>query len=285
MDPILREILLPKLEGVRKSGGYVDGPLPGPRGPPGEPAIGRGTTQPVVLNCHAGCDPVDILAKIGLTWDDLCEPREREAAAARRVDPARRRRRGLRLHRRGRQAAVPGAPDRRQAVPASASRTRPRKSGWRWSLGGTRRVLYRLPKVIEAVSNGEVIYVCEGEKDVHALERAGVTATCNPGGAGKWREEYSRVPPRRDRHRSSPTATSPARRTPGRSLPAWTAWPRPSRSWSRRRGHRGGDSIKDVVRPSRRRARRCADFVVTWASGDAPRRSISRRTCTSSSPA
>ena len=33
----------------------------------------------------------------------------------------------------------------------------------------------------------------EGEKDVHALERAGVVATCNPGGAGKWREEYSEV--------------------------------------------------------------------------------------------
>lgn len=30
----------------------------------------------------------------------------------------------------------------------------------------------------------------EGEKDVHALERAGAAATTNPGGAGKWRSEY-----------------------------------------------------------------------------------------------
>jgi hypothetical protein len=32
---------------------------------------------------------------------------------------------------------------------------------------------------------------CEGEKDVHSIEALGLTATCNPGGAGKWREEYS----------------------------------------------------------------------------------------------
>ena len=36
-----------------------------------------------------------------------------------------------------------------------------------------------------------MIYVCEGEKDVHAIEAAGATATCNPGGAGKWREDYT----------------------------------------------------------------------------------------------
>ena len=57
------------------------------------------------------------------------------------------------------------------------------------NLNGTRRVLYSLPRVIEAVAAGRTIYVVEGEKDVHAIERAG--ETCNPGGAGKWREDYS----------------------------------------------------------------------------------------------
>jgi hypothetical protein len=32
---------------------------------------------------------------------------------------------------------------------------------------------------------------CEGEKDVHALVAQGVAATCNPGGAGKWLDEYT----------------------------------------------------------------------------------------------
>jgi 5S rRNA maturation endonuclease (ribonuclease M5) len=52
-------------------------------------------------------------------------------------------------------------------------------------------VLYRLPKVIEAGKNGGTIWLCEGEKDVHALERAGAVGTTSPGGAGKWRDEYA----------------------------------------------------------------------------------------------
>jgi hypothetical protein len=64
------------------------------------------------------------------------------------------------------------------------------QGGWVKGLGDTRRVLYQLPAVRQAVTAGEVIYIVEGEKDVHALERAGVVATCNPGGAGKWRPEY-----------------------------------------------------------------------------------------------
>ena len=59
--------------------------------------------------------------------------------------------------------------------------------GWTWKLGKIRRVLYRLPRVLEAAQSGDGVFVVEGEKDVEALERAGVTATCNPGGAGKWR--------------------------------------------------------------------------------------------------
>ena len=56
-----------------------------------------------------------------------------------------------------------------------------------------RRVLYRLPQVIEAVAAGRRIWVVEGEKDVHALEAVGEVATCNPGGAGKWTSAYSDV--------------------------------------------------------------------------------------------
>lgn len=51
--------------------------------------------------------------------------------------------------------------------------------------------LYRLPNVIRAIAEGKPVYVVEGEKDVETLERLGHCATCNPGGAGKWREGYS----------------------------------------------------------------------------------------------
>lgn len=56
-----------------------------------------------------------------------------------------------------------------------------------------RRVLYRLPEIISAVSQGRTIYITEGEKDADALVAAGYDATCNPLGAGKWRDEFGDV--------------------------------------------------------------------------------------------
>ncbi len=69
-------------------------------------------------------------------------------------------------------------------------RTRAGDGSWLWKLNGVPRVLYRLPDVLATAAVGEQIYVVEGEKDVHACERQGVCATCNSGGAGKWKPEY-----------------------------------------------------------------------------------------------
>ena len=63
--------------------------------------------------------------------------------------------------------------------------------GWTNGVKGVRRVLYRLPEVIAAVKAGRPIVLCEGEKDVDELVRLGYVATCNAGGAGKWKPEYS----------------------------------------------------------------------------------------------
>ncbi len=76
--------------------------------------------------------------------------------------------------------------------PKSFAQRRPDgRGGWLWTLDGIERVLYRLPDVLEAVRRGEEIYVTEGEKDADAICAAGGVATCNPGGAGKWRAEYA----------------------------------------------------------------------------------------------
>jgi Protein of unknown function (DUF3987) len=61
------------------------------------------------------------------------------------------------------------------------------KDGWTWNLEGVRRVLYRLAEVISA----QLVCVPEGEKDCDSLRSLGFTATTNPMGAGKWRDEYS----------------------------------------------------------------------------------------------
>ncbi len=61
--------------------------------------------------------------------------------------------------------------------------------GWIWNLRDVDRILYRLPEVLKS----EQVLIAEGEKDVETLGEWGLTATCNPGGAGKWRDEYSKV--------------------------------------------------------------------------------------------
>ena len=63
--------------------------------------------------------------------------------------------------------------------------------GWDWSTKDLELVIYRLPDVIEAVQRGETVYVVEGEKAADRLVALGFCATCSPGGAGKWRDEYT----------------------------------------------------------------------------------------------
>ncbi|HEX8073221.1 MAG TPA: AAA family ATPase [Pyrinomonadaceae bacterium] len=62
--------------------------------------------------------------------------------------------------------------------------------GWVYKLNGVRRVLYRLPELLEA-DPAITVFVCEGEKDCDRLVELGLLATTNAGGAGKWRDEYS----------------------------------------------------------------------------------------------
>src|SRR5690625_2280409 len=64
------------------------------------------------------------------------------------------------------------------------------RSGWAWNLKGVERVLYRLPELLAAPDDA-VVFVVEGEKDADRLASVGLVATCNSGGAGKWRKEYN----------------------------------------------------------------------------------------------
>jgi hypothetical protein len=65
------------------------------------------------------------------------------------------------------------------------------RDGWVWGVKDARRVIYRLPDVLEALASERTIFIAEGEKDVDALWRIGVPATCNVAGAKKWRPEDS----------------------------------------------------------------------------------------------
>lgn len=62
-------------------------------------------------------------------------------------------------------------------------------NGWGNAPPGFKRVLYRLPEVLAAVTAERVVWLLEGEKDVHAAERLGLVATTNPQGGGDLSEE------------------------------------------------------------------------------------------------
>ena len=135
----------------------------------------------VLLHCFAGCETEQILAELGLTWADLYPDgvaRNGSSEINAIYDYADEH--GTLLY----QVVRYSPKDFRQRRPDA-------DGGWTWKLDKTRRVLFRLPRVIAAIKAGEPIYVVEGEKDVIALERAGVMATCNSGGAGKWRPEHT----------------------------------------------------------------------------------------------
>jgi 5S rRNA maturation endonuclease (ribonuclease M5) len=75
--------------------------------------------------------------------------------------------------------------------PKDIRQRRPDGEGeYTWNLNGVERVLYRLPELL-AANHGAVIFLPEGEKDADRLARLGLVATTNPGGARKWRDEYT----------------------------------------------------------------------------------------------
>lgn len=61
--------------------------------------------------------------------------------------------------------------------------------GWTWSVKGVQQVPYRLPQMLAAPD--ALVFVVEGEKDADALAAIGLVATCNAGGAGKWRDDLA----------------------------------------------------------------------------------------------
>lgn len=180
MDDAL-DLVLGKLDGVQgRGGGAWMARCPAHEDSKASLSVGRGTEQPVVLKCHAGCELDDILAKLGLTPEDISAPRQ----AREERDPV------VATYQYTDESGDLLFEVQRTATKRFMQRRPDGRGGWAWKLGSIRRVPYRLPRVIAAVAAGQTVYVVEGEKDVHAIEKAGGVATCNPMGAGKWRSEY-----------------------------------------------------------------------------------------------
>lgn len=69
------------------------------------------------------------------------------------------------------------------------------RGGWVNNLKGIELVPYRLTELTAAIEQDQIIFIVEGEKDVESLNKHGLVATCNSGGAKKWTELHSQYFP------------------------------------------------------------------------------------------
>jgi len=176
--------ILPRLQGVKKSGDGFSAHCPAHDDGTASLSISEGSDGRTLLKCHAGCSTQAICAKLDLTLADLFPPKDTRNGSGKHI------------------VATYDYPDATgkllfQVVrfePKDFRQRRPDASasdGWTWSTKGIEKVLFRLPEIVRAIAGGKFVFFCEGEKDVLAMVQYGFDATCNPGGAGKWQDSFS----------------------------------------------------------------------------------------------
>lgn len=181
MTPL--EAVLDRLEDVRGDAGQLKARCPAHDDR--EPSLGVREAEDgrVLLTCRAGCKTPDVVAALHLAMSDLF-PATRDKRSE------------LTL-----QATYPYVDEVGKSlfevlrfIDGKGEKTfRQRAADGSWKMNGTRRVLYRLPRVLAALEAGEPVFICEGEKDVESIERAGDVATTNPAGAEQWKAEYAEI--------------------------------------------------------------------------------------------
>ena len=133
------------------------------------------------VKCFAGCQKADILKHLNLTnkdlrFDDGSKPKKQRQGADiiypyHNLD-------GTLLYEVVRK---PGK-NFRQRRPDTKN-----PGEYIWNLEGVAPVIYNWPEVAKGITEGETIFIFEGEKDCHnAHRKLKVVATTNSGGAGKW---------------------------------------------------------------------------------------------------
>lgn len=182
MKPVER--LLSRLQGIRRSGNGFVARCPAHDDRTPSLSITEGRDGRALLNCHAGCSPEQVLEALSLTWDDLFAEQKETT-------------------RRESMSGIAHTYDYTDAdgrllfqvvryEPKGFRQRQPDgQGGWVWHVKGIQPVLYRLLEVLEAIAAGQTVFIVEGEKDVDTLRALGITATCNPMGAGKWRDDYA----------------------------------------------------------------------------------------------
>jgi len=175
------ELVVSKLEAHGSRGKGSAWQCPGHEDKNASLSIREGRSGGAVLKCHAGCDLETIISALGLTIADISPAKD---------EPTRRRKSRIvatsRYVDEGNQLLYEVV----RFVPKDFRQRRPdpkAKDGYAWNLNGTRRVLYHLPEVLDAIRSGLPLFYVEGEKDADNLRAVGLRATTHAGGAKAWR--------------------------------------------------------------------------------------------------
>jgi hypothetical protein len=159
--------------------GRRDGEVSRPRRQQGQLEPSEATDGKVLVHCHAGCTTETIVETLGLKMADLF-PNRRPLTAVKIV-------------------ATYDYRDAEDRLVHQVVRYEPKKfkqrrpdgrGGWNWDLKGVTPLPYWLRELLSADPN-DWVCIPEGEKDVDNLIRLGFVATCNSGGAGKFRPEHA----------------------------------------------------------------------------------------------
>lgn len=136
----------------------------------------------VMVHCHAGCHPDDVVAALGLELRDLFDGELDER------DPGL----PIRSYVYKRSNGEPWIIVDRWFPKRFTQRLPGTEPGDRHGLGGREPLLWRAEKLWPAMQAGDAtVWLVEGEKDVETCERHGLLATCTLGGAGKWHDNYT----------------------------------------------------------------------------------------------
>lgn len=142
----------------------------------------------LLLHCHAGCKPEEILAAVGLEFKDLGNyqsPKWRE-----RLEYGQKKRIEAVYDYKSSDGKYLYSKVRFEGKTIRYLTIDKENDTYQYYKMKDTATLYRLPEVIKAVKAGYPVYIVEGEKDVETLRDMGYVAT-TAGGVNDWRKEYA----------------------------------------------------------------------------------------------
>jgi 5S rRNA maturation endonuclease (ribonuclease M5) len=186
------DLVLSRLDKVRQAGSGWEACCPAHADDKPSLTIGIGREGQVLLHCHSGaaCSFSDICDAISLKPNDLWPESDKPKQKLRKE--------ATYVYEDANGNPVMRVLRFKDELGKKTFRQQRHESGeWEWGTQNIEKPLYRLPQVLKQLAENGVVYVVEGEKDVHTLESHGRVATCNPGGAGaegqdKWLPHHTK---------------------------------------------------------------------------------------------